>query len=443
MKRKNDYYHNYIENFLKSNILSNSNILEIGCRAGDRIGILNPKEGLGMDIDKNILEIAKRKYPDIEFQILDLNKLKSSKKFDFILLINQVDRLKDIYSVLKKLRNISQPTTKLIITSLNPLYLIPIYMNEKLKIRKAQKPRNWTSLHVILNLLKLSNFRVLESGALMPFPKKIPFSKSVNFLFDRVLKGKFKHGAIQYVIAFPDQMPKKKEYSYSVIVPCYNEEGNVEACAKRTPNFGKNQEIIFVNDGSKDRTAEKVKEIMKTNKRIKLVDYPNNQGKGYATKMGLDAAKNDILMILDADMTVRPEDLPKFVEPFENGQATFVNGTRLVYPLQGQAMRSLHIIGNKMFSLIFSYLLNRRVTDTLCGTKVFFRKDYQKFKMQDKSWPDFDLLFGAAKLKLRMVEMPIEYQERTAGESKMKTFKHGSMLLKACVRGFKELKLKL
>lgn len=230
--------------------------------------------------------------------------------------------------------------------------------------------------------------------------------------------------------------------SYSVIIPCYNEEGNIKECIQRIDLGKRKCEIIVVNDGSTDNTASVVTGIMKKDKRVKFVHYDINRGKGYATMFGIAAAKNDVLMILDADMTVKPEELPLFMEPFDSGMAEFANGTRMVYPPADQAMRLLHLFGNKVFSMIFTYLLGVKITDTLCGTKCLYRKDYEKIKMKDNAWPDFDLLFGASKLNLRIVEIPIHYQKRAAGKSKMRTFKHGMMLLGASVRGFIELKLK-
>ena len=190
-----------------------------------------------------------------------------------------------------------------------------------------------------------------------------------------------------------------------------------------------------------DRTAEIVRDLMNDHRRLRLIDYHENQGKGYATMRGLSEATREVLIILDADMTVRPEDLPLFLAPMESRHAEFVNGTRMVYPLADKAMGPVHMFGNKVFSLIFSYLLNQKVTDTLCGTKCLFRKDFQRMSMKDRAWPDFDLLFGASLLNLKIVEVPILYQPRVSGESKMKTVKHGWMLLKASFAGFLRLKL--
>ena len=140
-------------------------------------------------------------------------------------------------------------------------------------------------------------------------------------------------------------------------------------------------------------------------------------------------------------MTVIPEELPRFFKLFEDGLADFVNGTRAIYPMEKRAMPIINYVGNKIFSLILSWIMEQRVSDTLCGTKALFKKDYKKITMEDGSWGDFDLLFGAAGLNLKIYEMPVHYKERVAGESKMKAFEHGWILLKVCWKGLRELKL--
>ena len=334
----------------------------------------------------------------------------SKKKLDFIVLDEVIPYLSDVFTFLKSVRKILRDDGKLIIRSVPKITITRSVVG--LFKKGNSKKRNWIPKQLLHTLLYLSGF----------WPR---FEVSSCIIADTIAE------------------KSQKKYTYSIIIPAYNEEGNIANCINRVPDFGRDYEIIVVNDGSNDQTAQIVREIMKKDDRVKLIDYSPNHGKGYATKKGLDAATKDVLMILDADMTVKPEDIQLFIEPFESKSAEFVNGTRMVYPMQDQAMRTVNLFGNKMFSIIFSFILNQNVTDTLCGTKCLFRKDYKRILMEDNSWPDFDLLFGASKLNLKIVEVPIHYQNRVAGESKMKTLKHGWMLLKASFRGFFELKLKL
>lgn len=243
-----------------------------------------------------------------------------------------------------------------------------------------------------------------------------------------------------WLLAQARPVQERRRYSYSIVIPCYNEEGNIAECVERIPDLQREYEIIVVNDGSTDRTAAVVRSLMASHPHLKLVDYGKNRGKGYATRAGLNAATKEVLMILDADMAVRPEDLPLFMEPFEMSDAAFVNGTRMIHPFTREAMGPVHVFGNRMFASLLAMLLNHPLTDTLCGTKCLFRKDYQFFDLRDPDWPDFDMLFEAARMNLKIVELPIRYQPRLAGVSKMKTFQHGLLMLLGAFRGYLKLK---
>lgn len=243
-----------------------------------------------------------------------------------------------------------------------------------------------------------------------------------------------------WLLAQAIPLQERRHCSYSIIIPCYNEEGSIAECLKRLPDLQRDCEIIVVNDGSTDRTAEVVRSMMPGRPALRLVDYDQNRGKGYAVRAGLEASTKEVLMILDADMAVRPEDLPLFMEPFECSDAEFVNSTRMIYPFTRAAMGPLHVFGNRMFARLLSLLLNHPLTDTLCGTKCLYRRNYQHFCLTDPDWPDFDLLFEASRQGLKIVELPIRYQPRRAGVSKMRTFRHGWLMLLGALRRFVALK---
>jgi len=255
-----------------------------------------------------------------------------------------------------------------------------------------------------------------------------------------------------------------------MIIPCRNEMGNIESAVERVPMMGAATELIFVDGESSDGTVEKIEEmILKYNdtKDIRLIHQtapvsagnssgeppltpPNKMlklGKGDAVRKGFDAATGDILMILDSDLTVPPEDLPKFYDAIAAGKGEFINGTRLVYQMEKQAMRTLNLLGNKFFSKVFTWLLDQPIKDTLCGTKVLFKRDYENIKANRSyfgdfdPFGDFDLLFGAAKQNLKIVEVPIRYRMRTYGDIKIERFKHGLILLKMSLIGLRKLKL--
>jgi len=442
-KKKNSYYYSEIKRLFSSFIPKKSNVIDIGCGTGEILNHVEPARGVGIDISDAMIKIAKEKFSHLRFINSDIDNLSLDRKFDYVIMADIIDHLPDIWETFVSLKKIINEDTKIIITTINldwePLLLIC----EKLGLKMPEGPHNFISIDDLINLLVLNNFQIEQKGASLLIPIYIPFiSNIINKLAAKI---PFLQNlcVIKYlVVSYKDELEKNKNLTCSVIVPCHNEAENIEECIKRIPRIGKYTEIIVVDDGSTDGTKEQLIRIKKE-RDIKFISYPTNKGKGYAVKAGFDFASGDILMILDADMTVMPEELPRFFIPFVNDHAEFVNGARMIYPVSKQAMRRLHLFGNKVFTLILSWLMNKRITDTLCGTKALYAKDYKKMKMGHCRWGDFDLLFGAAKLNLNIAEMPVHYKHRVAGKSKMRTFKHGLLLLRMCFRGFVELKLKI
>ena len=217
------------------------------------------------------------------------------------------------------------------------------------------------------------------------------------------------------------------EILVSVLIPCYNEEGNIEECIRRVPDFPFEHEIIVIDDGSKDKTTEVARSVKRKN--LRVIRYENNGGKGYAVRTGIKNAKGEITVIQDADMATQPEELPQILEPIVNGRVDFVNGSRLIYPMERGAMKWIHVFGNKIFALFVSLIIRKWLTDTLCGFKAF-RRDMLSYKLKEDSWMDFELIIQAKRNGMRIAEVPIHYASRKAGKSKMKTFKHGYQMFR-------------
>ncbi|MBI2651800.1 glycosyltransferase family 2 protein [Candidatus Woesearchaeota archaeon] len=228
-----------------------------------------------------------------------------------------------------------------------------------------------------------------------------------------------------------------KPKSLSVLIPCYNEEDNIAECIKRIPSMPWKYEVIVIDDGSKDDTAKIARYAKRNNPNLKVVSYKPNHGKGYAIRKGMENAKGDVAIILDADMATQPEEIPLVVKPIFDGNADFVNGSRLIYPMEKGAMKLLHIPGNKIFALLVSMIAGKKLTDSLCGFKAFKIKPFLG-KLKEDSWPDFELLIKAKRFGMKIEEIPIHYKPRIAGVSKMKTFRHGYKMLKMLIRGLKK-----
>ncbi|MBU0987047.1 MAG: glycosyltransferase, partial [Proteobacteria bacterium] len=397
---------------------------------------------------EKMLEIARHRYPDLEFRLEDIEQLQScGQTFDVVIMSDVVGHLMDIEEVFKNIRIFCRPDTRIIISYYNFLWEPILKTGEFLGLKMPQQYQNWLSLEDICNLLALADFQVVKSEFRLLVPKKIPWFSDVINKYFATLPGLRKLCLCHYIIARPIKLENKKEFSTTILIPCKNEKGNIEPAVKRIPAFGRSQEIIFVDGHSTDGTQDEIKSVIKafSEKDIKFM-VQNGKGKGDAVRKGFAAATGDILMILDADLTVPPEDLPKFYRAIAEDHGEFINGCRLIYPMEKQAMRFLNLLGNKFFSLMFSWILNQRFKDTLCGTKVLFRKDYEKIQANRHyfgdfdPFGDFDLIFGAVKHNLKVVEIPIRYRERRYGTTNISRFRHGWLLLKMTIFAYKKIK---
>lgn len=448
-KKKNRYYYQEIERLIKFIILPNSSVLEIGCGTGDLIGNIKSRRAVGIDFSEEMILEAKKKYPKCEFFVDDAEDLHIEEKFDYVIMSDLIGHLDDVWKAFRELKKVTKKETRVIITYYNYLWEPILKIAEIFRLKMKEYHQNWFCLKTLENLLALNSYEVICKDFYLLFPKWIPF---ISFIFNRflaclpVIKNLC---LVEYVVAKEKNIEKRTNgYSCSVVIPTKNEVGNIEGLVKRIPNMGKEIELIFVDGHSEDGTIQKIEEMIRlySEKHIKLL-FQEKTGKKDAVIKGLDEAKHDILFILDADLTVPPEDLEKFYLAIDEGHGEFINGSRLVYPLEKDSMRFLNKLANKAFSLIFTWLLNQRVTDTLCGTKVFLKRDYERMKENKEvfgdldPFGDFEFLLTSARLNLKIIEVPVRYKPRTYGEIKIKRFKHGLLLLKMCLVAFNRLKL--
>jgi len=447
-RKRAAYYHRELEKYLRFLIPQGSSVLEIGCGTGELLASLSPGRGIGIDISPKTIDMARSKFPHLQFYVGDAEDLQIHEKFDYVLMVETIGHVDDIQLAFKELHKVCRPETRLIIVHYNYLWEPALKAAEYLRLRMRHLLQHWLPLEDISNLLDLNDFQVIQKGYRFLLPIYIPL---VSTLFNKLLANMpfFRELSLVEVLIARSLGCRKtpEEITCSIIVPCRNEKGNIEQAVQRIPDMGKHTEIIFVEGHSDDGTLDECRRVRdKYSQRDISVLVQNEKGKGDAVRTGFAHAKNDILMILDADLTVSPEDLPKFFEAIIHGKGEFINGSRLAYQMEKEAMRFLNLLGNKFFSNAFTYLLEQRIRDTLCGTKVLWKEDYNRIIAGREyfgdfdPFGDFDLLFGAAKLNLKIVEIPIRYRERTYGSTQISRFKHGMLLLKMTFFALKKIK---
>jgi SAM-dependent methyltransferase len=451
---KNRYYAKEVARLVGSMILPGSRVLEVGCGLGDLLADLAPSRGVGIDVSPRMVELARARHPELEVLVADVERdALPEGPFDAIVFSGAVGHLDDIQRAFERVRPLLAPAGRVVVTYYNFVWEPALKAAEKVGLKMPWPEQNWLSMTDIENLLYLSGFEVVRRGTDVLLPVDVPIlSDAVNHVAAKLPVFK-ESSLIDYFVAraasevVADPLP-----SVSVICPCRNEKGNIREAVARTPVMGPKTELVFVDGNSSDGTREEILAVMAEYKgplTLRLVDQGDGKGKGDAVRKGFAAAENDVLMILDSDLTVPPEDLPKFYRALVTGKGEFVNGVRLVYPMEGEAMRFLNLLGNKFFSSALSWLLEQPIKDSLCGTKVLYRKDYQRiadnraFFGDFDPFGDFDLLFGAARLNMRIVDLPVRYRARTYGDTKISRFSHGWLLLKMTAFGFKKLRMGL
>ncbi len=412
-------------------------VLEIGCATGDLLGKVKGRRKTGIDFSPKMIEIARSKYPDINFYVQDAVDISLDEKFDTIILSHVTGYFVDVLEAFNSIKKVCHPHTRIIINYYNFLWEPILLFGEWLGIKKKSPRQNWLTRHDLQTFLYLSGYEVYRKSRRLLLPVNIPL---ISWIFNKFLSRLPIINQLcinQFVFARPMDFIEDRQLTTSIVIPARNESGNLENALERMPRFGKHQEIIFIEGNSSDDTWEQMQQLPAKYPQwdIKIAQQPG-KGKGDAVRKGFAMAKGDILMILDADLTVPPEDLPSFYNAIAQNKGEFINGTRLVYPMEKNAMRLLNLMGNKFFSIMFSWLLDQPVKDTLCGTKVIFKKDYEKliknraFFGEFDPFGDFDLIFGAFKLNLKIIDLPIRYRERVYGDTNISRFSHGFLLLR-------------
>ncbi|MDD5583464.1 MAG: glycosyltransferase [Candidatus Omnitrophica bacterium] len=444
---KNSYFYRAVGKLFAFLVEPHKSVLNVGCQTGFFLKAVSARRGVGVDMSSEMIAIAKTLRPEFAYTDNISALSKTAEKFDYII-YSDIAETVDVLDGLRSLKGFCQRHTRLLIYSYNHLWEPLVMISERLGWKMPEPQKNWLSENDIRDLLTVAGYEWLKTHKFILFPKYIPLLSSFFNVFLARLPFIRRLCVMQVLIARP-LLPalKKEELTVSVIIPCKNEQGNIEHAVRRIPKMGRHTEIVFCDDLSTDNT---VREIRKAQEKHPALDIQLVSGPGICKSKnvwaGFDAASSDILMILDGDLTVMPEELTYFFDTIAGGTAEFVNGSRLVYPMPKGAMKVSNMIGNNFFSNVFSFILGQRIRDTLCGTKVLFRTDWERIKpMVDTwgttdRWGDYDLLFGASKLNLKIIDLPVHYQERIYGATKMtKVFRHGLIMLTMCFHGYKKL----
>jgi SAM-dependent methyltransferase len=447
-RARNRGYHDELERLFRFHVPPDSSVLEIGCSTGELLAALKPSRGVGVDLSPELIARAKDKFPQLEFHTGAFENFSESPgKFDYIVLSDLLGFVYNIRELFQCIAKFCHARTRVIISIHSRLWQPVLGMAESLGLKYRQPVLNWVTTEDVVNLLAVSGFEVVSTDRRILCPSRIPGAARLMNALGAFWPANVFNLTNWIVARLP--VPLEDKPSVSVIIPCRNEEGNIPAAINRLPRMGRHTEVIFVEGNSKDQTWEACLRAKEEHPEweITVLKQPG-KGKKDAVLTGFAKAKGDVLMILDADLTVEPEALPEFYDAIASGRVEFANGSRLVYAMEGQAMRFLNLLGNKFFSYAFSFLIGQHVKDTLCGTKVMLRSDYEQLEKgrahfgDFDPFGDFDLLFGAAKLGLKISDIPVRYRDRVYGETQISRFRHGWMLLKMCGVGLFRLKIR-
>jgi SAM-dependent methyltransferase len=452
-RARSAYFHEEDTRYLRFLIPAGARVLDLGCATGATLAALHPAYGVGVDFSAAMIAQAQQQHPDLHFVEADVEDTTwldgVEGPFDFIVIADTIGSLDDCQQTFRQLHRVCGPRTRIVVAYYAYFWEPVLRLAEMCGRKMPTELQNVLSTEDISCLLDLAGFQVLHREWRQLIPKQLGGLGPLLNRYLGTLPGVRRMCLRNYVVARSVQqkiVPQPR--SATVVIPCRNERGNIEPAIARMPRFCDDLEIIFVEGHSTDGTfqeTERVRDLYAGQWDIKLLRQ-DGKGKADAVFKGFDAARGEVLMILDADLTVAPAELGKFFDAIASGQGEYVQGTRLVYPLDQDAMRFLNLLANWCFSKLFTWLLNQRITDTLCGTKVLLREDYLTLKANRHyfgdfdPFGDFDLIFGASKMNLKILEIPIRYAARQYGETQISRFRHGLMLLRMVIFAYRRLK---
>jgi SAM-dependent methyltransferase len=457
-RRRHRYYYDRLARVMRVRVPEGLRVLDLGCGSGHLLAALKPSRGVGVDISARAIAAARKDHAGenlhfFEGDVADRRLLgQLGGPFDAILLVNVVTHLTDVQRTLETLHPLCHPRTRVLVYSYSRLWQPLLRLAEGLGLKYHQPPEAWLPPEEIKNMISLADFELVRDDAHIVCPVGIPVvADLLNRYVGRLpLLDAFSlmFGIIARPAPLRTPMGRVSEPSVSVVIPCRNESGHIRPLVESLPRLGPNSEFLFVEGNSTDDTEAVIRKTIEENPKLPLRFFKQKgKGKGDAVRLGFAEARGEVVLILDSDMGVAPEDVPKFVQALVKGKGEMVNGSRMVYPMEGRAMRFLNLLANKFFAMLFSWLLGQQVRDTLCGTKALYREDYERIAAHRSyfgdfdPFGDFDLLFGASRLNLRIVDVAVRYHERRYGETNISRFRHGLLLLRMSAFAARKLKL--
>jgi SAM-dependent methyltransferase len=456
-RRRHRYYYDAVARVLQARIPAGQRVLDLGCGAGHLLSALRPSYGVGIDVSAPAVEEARKQAQGAHLHFFEGDaadrRLLSQVggPFDVVLLVNVVTHLTDVQRTLESLHPVCHDRTRVFIYSYSRLWQPFLRLAELLGLKFRQPPEAWLPPEEVESMLRLADFEVVRRDRQLVCPMYVPvLADLVNgYLGHLPVLDAF--SLMFGIVARPSPgrrgLARGQKPSTTVIIPCRNEAGHIRPLVASLPALGASSEFLFVEGNSTDDTEAVIKEVMAENPHLPLRFLKQTgKGKGDAVRLGFAAARGEIVLILDSDMGVAPMDVPKFVDALVRGKAELVNGSRMVYPMEGKAMRFFNLLANKAFAILFAWLLGQQVRDTLCGTKALYREDYERIAANRSffgdfdPFGDFDLLFGASRLNLRIVDLAVRYHERRYGDTNISRWRHGVLLLRMSLFAARKLK---
>jgi len=437
-------YRRVLAYYLNLIIPEAADLLEMGCGSGELLRLLHGRSKTGIDASESQVLAARKTCPEAKIHHGNACEVELKPEFDVLLVSDTLNHCADAQALLENARRLARPEARLVLTTYNTLWRPALSLLTALGLRAEHPALNWLSAADVRNLSELAGWEPIKSWGRILLPVEVPV---ISGFLNRWIAPLVPSLCLTNILVAKKSERMAGTPSVSIVIPARNEAGNIPTAIERIPAFAPEIEYIFIEGHSTDNTWEEIKKIQAAHpdKTIQIAQQ-TGRGKGDAVRLGFSLARGDLLMILDADLTMPPEDLPKFYRALADGRCEFANGCRLIYPMEQGAMQFLNLCANKLFGILFSWLLGQSLKDTLCGTKVLSRKNYEAIA-QNRSYfgdfdpfGDFDLLFGADKLNLKIRDIPVRYKERTYGSTNISRFRHGILLFRMVAFAARKLK---